>query len=89
MTSREAIETIKRAAAEVEWEYPMEYAAAFDVATRALEKQEPMHPIRTDDEWQCGNCKAPVGWDELQVYGIEKIKENYCSNCGRKVLWDE
>lgn len=25
MKSRETIETIKRAAAEVEWEYPMEY----------------------------------------------------------------
>ena len=53
-----------------------------------LKAQEPVKPIRTDNEWQCGNCKAPVGWDELQVQGIEEVKENYCSNCGRKVLWD-
>lgn len=39
MTNKEAIETIKIALAEVEWEYPMDYAAAFETAIEALEKQ--------------------------------------------------
>jgi hypothetical protein len=36
----EAIETVETARAEVEWEYPMDYAVAFDVALKALEKQK-------------------------------------------------
>lgn len=38
MTNQEAIDIIKRAIAEVEWEYPMEIAAALDKAVEALEK---------------------------------------------------
>lgn len=41
MTNKEAIETIKHAISEIEWMYPMNYAAAFDKAVEALEKQEP------------------------------------------------
>lgn len=41
MTNQEAIETIKHAITEVEWMYPMDYAAAFDKAIEALGKQEP------------------------------------------------
>jgi hypothetical protein len=37
MTNKEAIDTIKHAIAEVEWTYPMDYAAAFDKAVEALE----------------------------------------------------
>ena len=37
MTPDKAIETIKTAISEVEWEYPMEYAEAFDMAINALE----------------------------------------------------
>lgn len=39
MTRKEVIDTLKLAKAEVEWEYPMNYAAAFDMAIDALEKQ--------------------------------------------------
>ena len=39
MTNKEAIETIKIAITEVEWNYPMDYAAAFETAIEALEKQ--------------------------------------------------
>ena len=39
MTNQEAIETIKIAIAEVEWNYPMDYSIAFDMAITALEKQ--------------------------------------------------
>ena len=40
MTNKEAIETIKIALAEVEWEYPMDYAAAFEMASEALTEAE-------------------------------------------------
>lgn len=39
MTDKEAAEIIKVAKAEVEWEYPMEYAAAFDKAIEVLERE--------------------------------------------------
>lgn len=48
MTTEEAIKTIETAIAEIEWEYPMDYAAAFDMALAALraqaeeEKNEPL-----------------------------------------------
>ena len=40
MTNKEAIETIKCAIAQVEWDYPMDYVAAFNKAMEALEKEE-------------------------------------------------
>ena len=43
MTPQEAIETIKVAIAEVEWNYPMNYAVAFEKAIEALEKQIPIN----------------------------------------------
>lgn len=36
MTNQEAIDIIKTAIAQVEWDYPMEYTAAFDMAVEAL-----------------------------------------------------
>ena len=50
MTNQEAIETIKVAISEVEWNYPMEYAVAFEKAIKALEKQIPKKVIREDIE---------------------------------------
>ena len=40
MTIEEAIKTIELAIAEVEWVYPIDYAAAFDVAISALHAQQ-------------------------------------------------
>ena len=40
MTIEEAIKTIELAIAEVEWVYPIDYAAAFDVAISALLAQQ-------------------------------------------------
>lgn len=45
MTNEEAIKIIEIARAEVEWEYPMDYAAAFDRALKALEKCEKIEKI--------------------------------------------
>ena len=40
MTNEDAIETINIAAAEVEWDYPMDYAIAFEMAIDAIEKMK-------------------------------------------------
>ena len=48
MTKEEAIETIRKAIAHVEWEYPMDYAVAFDMAVEALNQQEII---------RCKDCK--------------------------------
>ena len=40
MKPEEAIEIIKVAIAEVEWEYPMDYTVAFEEAIEALEKAD-------------------------------------------------
>lgn len=37
MTNQESIDIIKIAIAQVEWDYPMNYATAFDMAIKALE----------------------------------------------------
>lgn len=54
MTNKEAIETIKTAIAEVEWEYPIGYAAAFDMAVKALEKQEVPDLVKVV---RCRDCR--------------------------------
>ena len=45
MTTKEAVETIKLAIAEVEWEYPMSYSVAFEKAIDALERLESIRSI--------------------------------------------
>lgn len=83
MTNQEAIDIIKTAVAEVEWEYPLDYAAAFDMAIGALEKMETVEPTPGGcDEgiywYTCPECNAPIAkWDR------------YCRGCGRKVKWDD
>ena len=72
MTNKEAIENIKIAIAEVEWNYPMDYAIAFDVAINALEKQIPKKP--KDDGWlYCPICNRDVLLDHFA----------YCPDCGQ------
>ena len=40
MSNQEAIKILKLMLAQVEWDYPMEYAAAIDVAVAALIERE-------------------------------------------------
>ena len=40
MTYEEAIKTIEIAKADVEWNYPMEYQIAFDIAIDCIKKQD-------------------------------------------------
>ena len=48
MTPEEAIKTIQVAVAEVEWNYPMNYAQAFETAIEALEKAGLDHNVRAE-----------------------------------------
>ena len=70
MTNQEAIDIIKTAIAQVEWDYPMDYAAAFDLAIKALKKQEtPAVPLdklcefleKCGADSYCGTCKQIMG----------------------------
>lgn len=68
MTIEEAIKTIELAIAEVEWVYPIDYAAAFDVAISALRDQQELE----------GNLKAlesnePLTLDELREMEGEPV----------------
>lgn len=38
--------------------------------------------------YECEKCRETVGWDDLEVYGIDRIRYRYCPGCGKKVLWE-
>lgn len=84
MTPKEAIEQIELAIAEVEWEYSMSYAAAFDMAIEALEKQIPKKPLNQSEEYDrtYGNCPC---CGEMVVDYPDDFR--VCSNCGQAIDW--
>lgn len=67
MTNQEAIETIKTAMAEVEWWYPIGYAAAFYMAIKALEKQD--NPDTNAGEWISVKDRMPGNNKDVLIYG--------------------
>ena len=75
MTPQEAIDTIKIAIAEVEWDYPMDYAVAFEEAIKALEKQIPRAEFCDMGQgWSCPTCGALTGGQVA-----------YCPECGQRL----
>ena len=83
MTPKEAIKILEAAKAEVEWNYPLDYAVAIDTAIEALEKQIPKKPISLGEDidrdvGQCPNCKEII--DTYEDY-------KYCSDCGQAIDW--
>lgn len=84
MNAQEVIDIMKIAIAEVEWNYPLDYAIAFEEAIKALEKQIPKIPVVSSDDLTdryrykcavCGNCVVVGG----AIY-------KHCPRCGQK-LW--
>lgn len=69
MNIDETIKTIETARAEVEWEYPMDYAAAFDAAIRALEKQKELAEYSGYDicEWDTGEYQIAEIVDDFLI----------------------
>ena len=97
MTAEEAIKTIQVAIAEVEWEYPMEYAIAFETAIEALEKQIPKKPKRVDKNsvfdgnWKkicpcCGVTLIKRITTENESYPVHYNMTKHC-NCGQALDW--
>ena len=95
MTPQEAIEIIKIAIAEVEWNYPMNYAIAFEMAIEALEKQIPKKPDYEGDGYDengiliydraiCPNCEN----DDFE-YDINNWGCKFCPDCGQALDWSE
>jgi hypothetical protein len=64
MIKQEAIEPIRMAIAHVEWEYPMDYAAAFDMAVEALSLPEVI---------RCKECKHGEPCNEGDVFCTKDI----------------
>lgn len=83
MTPKEAIKILEVAKAEVEWNYPLDYAVAIDTAIEALEKQIPKKPITTKDGNKSCSCGLVVqtGYIRNCLY--------YCDNCGQAIDWGD
>lgn len=83
MTYEEAIRIIQTAIAEVEWEYPMEYAGAFETAIAAIEKQILKKPRETRCSLMCANCGH-----KITEKGCKKLSRSYCKVCGQAIDWE-
>ena len=81
MKPEEAIETIKIAIAEVEWNYPMDYTVAFEEAIMALQKQMPKKPVVSEDV-TCPNCSATL------IYCFHTSEIACCDKCGQRLDWE-
>ncbi len=92
MTPQEAIETIKIAIAEVEWDYPMDYTVAFEEAITALEKQIPKKPKEYEDKYYaCPNCGnvTMMKWERYPDRLMDKSNGlPYCLGCGQRLDWE-
>lgn len=92
MTNKEAIETINIAMAEVEWDYPMDYTVAFEMAIDALEKQVQEKPIKTKIATLNKSPEA-ISWESIHC--CPRCKSNlvsqhkYCSQCGLEIEWED
>ena len=87
MTPEEAISIVKCAIGEVEWNYPLDYAEAFEVAIEALEKQVVKKPIPAEEQdiryvmkYTCPSCGK-----HFTGTGIA----DYCYHCGQALDWRE
>ena len=95
MTYEEAIKAIKVAIAEVEWNYPMNYAVAFETAISALEKRIAKKPIPhivkpVESPIQIDNGRWGKG---TTVYKCPNCGEwvskiyKHCPECGQALKW--
>ena len=76
MTKQEAIETIRMAIAQVEWEYPMNYAVAFDMAVEALSQPE----IIRCQECVSKECMGRGGQIVCGITGEQHAPDWYCGD---------
>ena len=95
MTAKEAIKTIEAAKAEVEWNYPLDYAAAFELAIEALEKQIPRKAIPLTVKTDCASIGRTIWRKGTTVYECPKcgtfisLMYDFCFKCGQALDWSE
>lgn len=97
MTNKEAIETINIAMAEVEWDYPMDYTVAFEMAIDALERQVPKKPNYVPDDdtcvyyhWECPECGNYYSYSIRKTFSVlYNNSVSYCSRCGQAIDWSD
>ena len=82
MNLKEVIKTLELAKAEVEWNYPMDYAVAIDEAIEAVDKQIPKKAELEGEYYVCPICGV---YQEYLTDG----KPPYCVNCGQALDWQE
>ena len=82
MTKQDAIETIRLAIAHVEWEYPMDYAVALDMAVKALSQPE---VVRCKDckHYKDGFCYNPNTYDDEKTRG-NTVPDWFCADGERR-----
>ena len=86
MNLKEVIKTLELAKAEVEWDYPMDYAVAIDEAIKAIDKQIPKKPEpKKDASGEYYVCPICGVYQEYLTDG----KPPYCVNCGQALEWQE
>lgn len=77
MTPQEVIKTLEVAKAEVEWNYPMDYAVAIDEAIKAIDKQIPKKPEIEGEYYICPVCGV--------YQETSEGNPPYCINCGQAI----
>ena len=88
MTYEEAIKIIEIAKAEVEWNYPMEYQEAFDIAIDCIEKQTPKKPINATGYYRdnkCPSCGKPI---KSGNGSSSHYRNDWCNKCGQRISWE-
>ena len=89
MTLQEAIQILEVAKAECEWNAPLEYQAAIDVAIEALDKQIPKKLIAESDGYADGSMVYDIFYCPSCDHRLEEDEvEDYCPNCGQKICWE-
>ena len=80
MNLKEVIKTLELAKAEVEWDYPMDYAVAIDEVIEAVDKQIPKNPEIEGEYYICPVCGV--------YQETSEGNPPYCINCGKRLLWE-
>ena len=87
MTYEEAKDILRVAAAEGEWNCPLDYTEAFKKAEEALDKQIPQKPINLSNatlDAYCAIFRCPRCKGRLKI----KSKGAYCDKCGQAITWE-
>lgn len=90
ITFEEAIDIVKCAIGEVEWNYSLDYAEAFEVAIEALEKQIPEKPIWKTDPMFGDSCIVCLNCENTAIVNpFTHSIFKHCPNCGQALDWSD